>query len=170
MKAEQYIRRTERYLELLKRHENTLFWLCSRYARFRPELARDLLQDIHERLWRTLDALPPDATRGDERAWLIMQARSAKNARLRKEQPAAPIEPLAGSLAYDDSYSEQRQFLDELLALLPDDERHLLQRQCDGYSADELATELGISVDAVYQRLSRARKHLRTIYQNIDNQ
>lgn len=51
---------------------------------------------------------------------------------------------------------------EELLALVGEDDREILRlRHFEGLDGKELAARLGTSEGAVYQRLSRARKHLR---------
>lgn len=164
----EYLQRTDRYLALIESHKNTIFWLCFRYARFRRDRTLDYQQDVLERLWRTLDTLPPDSSHASEQAWVRMQARSALGARLRDIPPSQPL-PLDAvkELPVDNRQQEYRELLDELMVHLPAADHYLLLQQCRGYSADELARELGITPDAVHQRLTRARQRLRKIYEQL---
>ena len=76
---------------------------------------------------------------------------------------------IAGASAADAGSFEQRVVEAEALRaalarLRPDDAACLLLRVAHGFSAAEVAATLGITTDAVAQRLSRARKRLRAIY------
>lgn len=166
MTGNRYDQRTDHYIQLIQRQEGVIFWVCYFSSRFRKDKVVDYQQDVLERLWRTLDTLPEDSSPAAERAWVRMQARSAIGAQQRHEHPTLPIDDY--DPPDDDSARECRELLDEYMAYLPDDDRHLLEQQLSGYSAEELAAELGITTEAVFQRLSRARRRLRTIRQQLD--
>ena len=53
------------------------------------------------------------------------------------------------------------QFIVEQLKLLPSKYRDVLMLTIQGYGTEEVANVLHISTDAVYKRLSRARKEFR---------
>jgi RNA polymerase sigma factor (sigma-70 family) len=61
--------------------------------------------------------------------------------------------------------------LDELLPLLSDDDRRVLElTYFDGLSGKEVAAEMGISEGAAHTRLSRARERLRKAYNERNEQ
>lgn len=164
-----YQQRTDRYIALITRHKNLLFWLCCRSARFRRQQALDYHQDVLQRLWYSLDTLPVNASLGREKAWVRLQVRSVLFAQRRDEPPPTlPLNAAAG-LADDDRQHEARELLDELMAYLRDDDRQLLQQQLDGYTAAEMAVDLRVTPHAVELRLARIRKRLRQIYEKLYN-
>ena len=158
-----YQRRTDRYLALLRRHENTLFWLCGRHARFSPDRMPDLLQDVRERIWRTLDTLRPDATAHEERRWVRWQAFSVFGKDRRRKAPPALSLDAIDTLPDDDNTHAMLMLLDELLALLPDDDRRLLQALCQGVTPEEIAAAEHQALHTVQNRISIARQHLRQV-------
>ncbi len=166
-----YRQRTDRYIELMKRQEKVIFWLCCRYARFRRDRSLDLMQDVRERIWRTLDHLAVDASPDQERAWVRWQTRSVLDRHRRHAAlPTAPLDQADDVADAElDRETERQELLDELMAFLPPDDRRLLQRQLQGYSAQEIAAELHLSAHTVQNRLSLARQRLSQIYTQINN-
>lgn len=154
------------------------------------ELARDLTQDTFHDAWRATQALaPPWSSAHDDderRRWLFHAAycRAVSHLRRRKVIRWASLDWAGVALREDDSPAdgfgqddalaaagsfEQRVVEAEALRaalarLRPDDAACLLLRVTQGFSAAEVAAMLGISADAVAQRLSRARRRLRAIY------
>ncbi|MGH2503137.1 MAG: RNA polymerase sigma factor, partial [Ktedonobacterales bacterium] len=153
------------------------------------EQARDLTQDSFHDAWRATQALaPPWSSAHDDderRRWLFHTAycRAISHLRRRKVIRWASLDwagialreddGLAGGAAPDEIATagsfEQRVVEAEALRaalarLRPDDVACLLLRVTQGFSAAEVAAMLGITIDAVAQRLSRARRRLRAIY------
>ena len=57
---------------------------------------------------------------------------------------------------------QRMEALRECLASVPEKSRQLLHlRYFDGHSCDEVASRVGASVDAVYQRLSRLHRQIK---------
>ncbi|MCR5445822.1 MAG: sigma-70 family RNA polymerase sigma factor [Bacteroidales bacterium] len=161
--------RDERYLDLIERYQDPIFWLCYRRASFRRQLAFDYQQEVRLRIYTSLDTLSPDATPRQEHAWVVSQARSVLSNLARHEHPTLPL-GAAGLLVDHDAQREARETIDELMAYLPDDERLLLTQQLEGYSVDEIASGLHLPEPAVRKRISRAKQHLRDIYNRLYNQ
>jgi RNA polymerase sigma-70 factor (ECF subfamily) len=154
------------------------------------EQARDLTQDAFHDAWRATQALaPPWSSAHDDderRRWLFHAAycRAISHLRRRKVIYWASLDWAGVALREDDSFGhsfdesdaltvagsfEQRVVEAEALRaalarLRPDDAACLLLRVAQGFSAAEVAAMLGITTDAVAQRLSRARRRLRAIY------
>ncbi|HEY8325817.1 MAG TPA: sigma-70 family RNA polymerase sigma factor [Ktedonobacterales bacterium] len=153
------------------------------------EQARDLTQDSFHDAWRATQALaPPWSSAHDDderRRWLFHAAycRAISHLRRRKVIHWASLDWAGIALREDDGFDgaaapdeiatagsfEQRVVEAEALRaalarLRPDDAACLLLRVAQGFSAAEVAAMLGITTDAVAQRLSRARRRLRAIY------
>jgi len=154
------------------------------------EQARDLTQDTFHNAWRATQALAPpwsSAYDDDERRrWLFHAAycRAISHMRRRKVIRWASLDWAGVALREDDGFDtsfddvgaltvagsfEQRVVEAEALRaalarLRPDDAACLLLRVTHGFSAAEVAAMLGITTDAVGQRLSRARRRLRAVY------
>lgn len=159
----EYQLRTDRYLALLQRHERKLFWYVMRRSHLHDDRLLDLLQDIRERLWRSFDSLRPDATSGEEYAWMKWHALSVIEHRFRRKRfSTVSVESLDG-LPADDSNREMFLLLNEAMSHLPDDDRALLQALCDGVTPEEIAAEQHRSLHTVENQISMARQRLRTI-------
>lgn len=78
-------------------------------------------------------------------------------------EPEALTEQMADSLP--DQSADYAGDVEEMLAVLTDDERRLMQMRLDGYDGAEIADALGISPSAVYTRTNRILKKLRTKFE-----
>jgi RNA polymerase sigma-70 factor (ECF subfamily) len=137
------------------------FWLARDRA-----VAEDVVQETLLRAWRARKELRDAAAL---RPWLLTIVRR-ENARLheRKRLPTVNIDELVAShdlgLALNDSDPEITDLRRAILTL-PDEYREPIVLQVlGGFSTDEIARELGLTVPAVLTRLFRARNKLRDIY------
>lgn len=134
-----------------------VYWLCRDRS-----LAEDVVQETLLRAWRSLDALSDDKA---AKPWLLTIARR-ELARVfeRKRFPTVDIdaanEAQHEALAVNDGHE-----VDEMRrAILRLDVIHrepLVLQVLMGYSTEEIAKHLDISVPAVLTRLFRARQVLR---------
>ena len=155
--------------ELYRRHSGRVYGYLRKLCRL-PGEAEDLLQQtflkVHHRRDRYDDTMP-------FLPWLFAIARNAAIDAKRKLAPnVLPPEDLTrvsdqregrrhGAASGNDSAAELR----EILALLPVDQRQLLERRFDeGLSFETLAAEAGVSEAAVRKRLSRAMSVLRQLW------
>ena len=135
------------------------FWLSRDRA-----VAEDIVQEALLRAWRAQDELRDETAM---RAWLCTIVRR-EHARLyeRKRLVTVDIDDLVAReeptlIATDDSALEE---LRRALFRLEEDYREPLVLQVlMGYTTEEIATEMGLSVGAVLTRLFRARNQLRKL-------
>ena len=151
------------------------------------EQARDLTQDTFHAAWRATQAGDPPWTTAhdaeERRRWLFQAAYHRAISLLRRRRvirwtsldragagddamgDAAPTATLADSGArFEQRIAEAEALRAALARLAPDDAACLLLRVAQGFSAAEAAAILGVTTDAVAQRLSRARRRLRAVY------
>lgn len=136
---------------------------------YHHEDVEDLAQDIFVIAFEKLDTFETD---GDFRRWLIGIARLElqnywrKNARRAnamerfREEVMTRIEPELDQ-AHAALHQEQIEQLLGCIARLPDRMRRIVRAGLDGSRADDLASELGMSPNAIYQARFRAHASLR---------
>ncbi|MBL8270436.1 sigma-70 family RNA polymerase sigma factor [Steroidobacter sp.] len=134
-----------------------VYWLCRDRA-----LAEDVVQETLLRAWRSIDALDDEKA---ARPWLLTIARR-ELARVfeRKRLPLVDIDA-ANEAEPDALATDDRHEVEEMRrAILKLDVVHrepLVLQVLLGYSTEEIARHLDISVAAVLTRLFRARQVLR---------
>jgi len=135
------------------------FWLCHDRA-----LAEDVVQESMLRAWKAQDSLQ------DEKAakpWLLTTVRRELARTFeRKRLNTVHIDELIASEEPSLAADEQKDLAEmrEAIFKLPEDYREpLVMQVLLGYSAAEIACELGLSTPAVLTRLFRARHQLRTL-------
>lgn len=134
-----------------------VYWLCRDRA-----LAEDVVQETLLRAWRSIGSLSEESA---ARAWLLTIARRElarvfERKRLDTIEIDAANEMQPESLAVDDPYDvhETRRAILHLDVIYREP---LILQVLFGYSTDEIARHLQISVPAVLTRLHRARRLLR---------
>lgn len=134
-----------------------VFWLCRNRS-----LTEDVMQETLLRAWRSIGSL------GDEKAvrpWLLTiarreLARTFERKRLETVDLETVIESGEASLATRDT-AEVDEMRAAILQLEPGYREPLVLQVLLGYSTEEIATHMEISVPAVLTRLYRARHLLR---------
>lgn len=154
--------REDSYQELLKRHGWLVWRRCWLRARGDRERCRDLMQEVFVGLWLRFDTLRPGSTAAEERAWVRWVTRSVLDHQGRRQQAetVALTPDMEDAMAAPED-GDLREQLDDCMAALSDEDRHLMQLQLDGYRADEIAEQLGVARDVVYQRIHRAVARMR---------
>lgn len=133
-----------------------VYWLCRDRG-----MAEDVVQETLLRAWRSLDSLREEAS---ARSWLLTIARrelarvfERKKLTLVELECAADL-PSAGAAVSDDyDVHAMRRAIFELELLYREP---LLLQMLFGYSVEEIAGQLQLSVPAVLTRLYRARQLL----------
>ena len=152
------------YTELLERYRPLVWRMCWFSARGNWERCRDLVQEVSIALWLHFDALRPDATPGEKRAWIYWQSRSILDLQRRLQKP--PMQPLTTlleeSMADEDTRRTQEEIEDLMAALSPEEQR-LVKLYLEGYRSNEIAKTMGLSRDSVYQRLHRVVGKMRRV-------
>lgn len=161
-------RRYEGFDSLMARHNLLVARLCMLHADGDVERCTELVQDCRIAIWRHLPSLRKNASRLQEKAWVVWQCRSvfSHSARHRRSQGLLSIDPLLADSLPDDSDNSLRESIDELAVLLSPDERRAFLLMADGYTADDLGLELGIkprsAVSLRHRIIKKLRKHLHT--------
>ncbi len=129
--------------------------------------AEDLVGKVFERVVERLDQFDP--SRGALRPWVLRIARNAIIDHLRTRRVFAPVDTLSDPLPteardpLDDLIERERvELLAALVRELPTETRELIAlRYGDGLRHREIAELQGLTVSAVKQRVSRARRELK---------
>ncbi len=153
---------------LFTSHHETVFRYCVR--RLGPSEAEDAAADVFAIAWRRLDQIPlGDATR----AWLIGVAYKVVGNRFRARRRGAR---LSQRIASDHSIrraetlgsDSETQLVELALERLNSSDQELIRLSAwDGLSRSEIGEVLGIRVNAVDQRLHRARSRLKTHFDQL---
>ena len=153
-----------RYAVLVRRHQDRLF----RHARGMTgdaDTAADLVQDAFVKAYRHLDRCQDPERFG---AWLfrILANRCKDHLRSPHQRAEALVHETASVSDYSDPdrtmlRTEIRGAVDAALAALPAAQREaFLLKHLEGYSYDEMAALLKVSVPALKMRVLRAREAL----------
>jgi RNA polymerase sigma-70 factor (ECF subfamily) len=131
------------------------------------DIAEELTQEAFTRAWRARTQL---VAIENPRAWLYRIATNAARDHLRRRSLIAWL-PLLGSdlrLAdegIEDANLEVERMRRALLRVPPDYRVPLVLYTCQHFTVTEIAESMGLSPEAVKQRLVRARQKLRDAYQ-----
>lgn len=131
---------------LIASHRNLIDRLCMRHAFGDVERCAELRQDCYISLWRYLPTLRENASSFHERAWVAWHCRSVFS-HLRYRRRTHRLlwigENLTDTVLENES-SHLRDTIDTLATTLTAHERQAFYLMADGYSAEDLAKELGI--------------------------
>lgn len=161
---------------LSARDAEGLEWIIGRYAPYvsavisavshgflAREDVEELTADVFVRLWRAKSLPAPDRLK----AYLGSMARNATLTRLRKQRDTLPLDDETLFIEQTDqaellSGREREEAVRRAVRAMPMTEREIfVRRYYYGQSAPEIAALMGLSPDAVRQRLHRGRQTLR---------
>ncbi len=147
--------------ELYKLYSGKMMALCYRYAKSREE-AEDLLQEGFLRVFRKIELYTGT---GSFEGWM---RRLFTNIAIRHYQKNSRLHVVSGIEDYEEepteNFSDQFFAAEDLMKLiqsLPDGYRLVFNLYAiEGYSHEEIAEQLGISIGTSKSQLARARKSL----------
>ena len=153
---------SDRYTTVLLRHKKLIWRLCRRYAKHDVDLCSDLVQEVSIVLWEHFGRLKPEAGTLVETRWVMTNTRWVLRNMHRNKKDKEQL--LADDMIdLRDDGGNARDLVSDLLSALPEGDRVMMQMKLDGYNADEIAGRMGLSRNAVYQRLFRIVNKLRRI-------
>ena len=153
------------FVKLYEAHYDEVLAFCER--RVGPDDADDVAADVFAAAWRRIE----DVDMSLARAWLFGVARNVvlnqwrATSRRRRLRDRVKLVRDPGSPSPEASVlrrAEDEVVLRALADLRPGDQEILRLAAWEELSGPEIATVLDISVDAVHQRLHRAKKRLAT--------
>lgn len=142
---------------LLHRYRGLLFSLCQRYQR-RSATLEDLLQEASVALWMNRERLLALSAGPRQAAFVWKIARNAIIDNLRRTPMS---EALPEGYETEDEDRSKVYELRERIALLPEPDRTVVTMQLEGYSYEEIAESLKMTVKNVSMRLVRIKEKIR---------
>lgn len=129
-----------------------------------PHLREDLVQEMHLRIWRSLERFDGD---GDLRAWVFRVAHNTaadhvakavrrKRTRLSDTGELDDIEPRPGPAALTEARDRAERLMEHIRALPPAD-RHIIVLYLEGEAPKSIAALTGLTPGAVSVRIHRIR-------------
>lgn len=158
-----------RYLEASAKHGGALQRLA-RATEADPERRRDLLQDMHVALWRSLAAFDG---RCSLRTWVYRVAHNVAASHVDKErrtrQGAVTLDdvdqlPDARNLAADVEADEALERLHALIRRLAAPDRQIITLYLEELDAAAIAEIVGLSPGAIATRISRLKTRLAALF------
>ena len=156
----------EYYYQLVERHKDMLWHVCSDYGLSGAWEVEDAFQEVLCALWEELPSL---RDRACEKAWVYKVATHTMLMICRKRQNR-PTEPLPTDMEKRGSegvppLQSDYGYLMQLIALLPETDCHIVRAHIDGYKFKEIGKELGMSEEVVSKRYHRDIKKIRQLYE-----
>ena len=155
------------YNAFMLRHRETVWQACWRFAKGDYERCRDMVQEVYLTLWLHFDELDENYNELQQRVWVKRVTRSVLVDLYRRSGPE--MERITDDMVENvaDRTQDVAETADYMMSVLNADERRLLQMRIEGYETQEIAEELGINRNALYQRMNRMitklRKHGRLL-------
>ena len=156
-----------REFEAIYRRHRQEVWAAAYSRWLDPDLALDVMQETFLRYWKHRESGEMIA---NPQAWLTRVARNlaedySKSAlRRHGTQPDATLVELRSRTVGPLDTLEQKELFAHVRAVLeelrPTDRELLTLRYALDYSPGQIADQLGVSVDTIHMRLSRARQRL----------
>lgn len=150
------MRRTDPFDELLHRYRGLLFTLCSRF-RHRGLDIDDLIQEATIALWRNRERLL--ALGNIQQAALTWKI--ARNAVIDSLRHYEETDSLPKGYDQQDEDNSLLHELHEQIARLEEPDRTIVTMQLEGYSYEEIAEALGMTVKNVSVKLVRIKDKIR---------
>lgn len=156
--------RYEDYKSFMRRHQDAVWRVCYDFAHGDIPRCEDMVQEVWIMLWLKFDAMT-SRTEWQQRVWVRRVTRSVLVDLYRKNKfnPLSNASDLSNHSDLSDTTdnADLAERIDDLFAALIPDEQHLMRLRLEGYSAEEIAAELKIEPNAVYQWANRIMNKLR---------
>ena len=136
----------DKFDSLIARYKGLIDYLCMRRASGDENRCAELRQDCYLSIWHYLPTLREGCSSFHEAAWVVWHCRSVfSHLRYRRRTHTfLPLdENMADTIAESDN-SQLRDTIDSLATHLTPHEHRAFYLMADGYSAEDIAKELGI--------------------------
>lgn len=153
--------RYEAYNAFLLRHREAVWHVCWKFAKGNREACEDMVQEVWIALWLRFDELNESYNEWQQRTWVKRITRSVLVDLYRRAEPEGERLTPVLIQTMPDTTINLAEDIDDLLAMLPEEEERLMRLRLEGYDAQEIADKFGIDRNAVYQRVNRIMNKLR---------
>jgi RNA polymerase sigma factor (sigma-70 family) len=149
--------RTKEYNIIVEEQTRSLFRFVAKYLR-NDEDARDIVQDVFEKLWIHRDKIVIDTAK----SWLFTTAyNSLINFSVKKKRTDYTDKPLPETVVFD-TKTDAKEIVDIALTILPPLQKSIiLLRDLEGYDYKEIGNILTLSEAQVKVYLFRARMKMK---------
>lgn len=148
------------FKELIYRHRDLIWSVCSNYRFSAAWETEDLFHEVLCTLWRDFGSFDG---RSSERTWVWRVANNTIVSLKRRyaNQPAPAPPPVAEPASQPDDSPALLQLVDSL----GEPDSQIVRASMYGFGYAEIARMTGLTVAAVSMRLSRARRKIKKIYE-----
>ena len=149
---------------MLLRMRSVLYRFCLAYTDGQPANVDDLYQKIVSKLWNGWGSFRNES---DEITWVYRVAINTVRMEYREQQHSVTFVPLDSQLLdslADDSGDEQLETLYHLIDRLPDLDKQITLLYIDDLTHAQIADLVGLSENAVKQRIYRIKLKLHKMY------
>ncbi len=155
-------REKEAFLKVLEAHKGIVFKVCNSYCSH-PEDQKDLAQEIILQLWKSFPTYK-DAYKLS--TWIYRIALNVsisylRKYRVRKRYPTFPLEDFLEIANEEETLQEEVQMLRQFINQLDRLSKALMILYLEGYSHEEIATLLQISISNVGTKINRIKHRLK---------
>ena len=158
----------DKFDRLIAQYGGLIERLCMRHASGDVSRCAELRQDCYIALWHYLPTLREGANTFHETAWVAWHCRSVfSHLRYRRRTHLfLPIDDNMADIVGEPDDSHLRDTIDSLAAHLTPHERRAFFLMADGYSAEDMARELGIKHRSAVLLRHRLVEKLRNVCNN----
>lgn len=136
----------DKFDSLISRYKGLIDYLCMRRASGDENRCAELRQDCYLSLWHYLPTLRENCSSFHEAAWVVWHCRSVFShlSYRRRTHTFLPIDENMADTITESDNSQLRDTIDSLAKHLTPHERRAFYLMTEGYSAEDMAKELGI--------------------------